>query len=264
MERPGVAAVGLPPPRPRVSSAIVLLGDDLLEWILLALGGALLVGNVMALVRPPEERQARAISNGHRCSAASCTQPSGQSPRSGRWPRCWSCDQLPSPPVTTPPSRARSLAALVLTAGACSDDGPDRDADGRIDIRGRPVGVRPGSGRLRRLDDSLERPTRRCRWCRATTRTRPRCTRWSRSRTSTPTPASVSCRTAPSSSASREFADYVGVDLVDSDALLHLHDPVDPGLAGGCRPHGRVHGVSAGRPSKGRSPAPGSEASVGR
>jgi hypothetical protein len=57
MERPGVAAVGLPPPRPRVSSAIVLLGDDLLEWILLALGGALLVGNLMALVRPPEERR---------------------------------------------------------------------------------------------------------------------------------------------------------------------------------------------------------------
>ncbi|MDZ7677565.1 MAG: hypothetical protein U5K29_03325 [Acidimicrobiales bacterium] len=35
----------------------MLLGDDLLEWILLALGAALLVGNVMALVRPPQERQ---------------------------------------------------------------------------------------------------------------------------------------------------------------------------------------------------------------
>jgi hypothetical protein len=30
-----------------------LLGDDLLVWILLAMGGALLAGNVMALVRPP-------------------------------------------------------------------------------------------------------------------------------------------------------------------------------------------------------------------
>lgn len=35
----------------------MFLGDDLLEWILLALGAALLVGNVMALVRPPQERQ---------------------------------------------------------------------------------------------------------------------------------------------------------------------------------------------------------------
>jgi hypothetical protein len=34
----------------------MLLGDDLLEWILLALGAALLVGNVLALVRPPEQR----------------------------------------------------------------------------------------------------------------------------------------------------------------------------------------------------------------
>jgi hypothetical protein len=29
-------------------------GDDLLPWLLLALGGALFVGNVMAVVRPPE------------------------------------------------------------------------------------------------------------------------------------------------------------------------------------------------------------------
>ena len=29
------------------------LGDDLLAWLVLALGGALLVGNVMAIVRPP-------------------------------------------------------------------------------------------------------------------------------------------------------------------------------------------------------------------
>jgi hypothetical protein len=31
----------------------LLLGDDLIVWILLALGGAMFVGNVMALVRPP-------------------------------------------------------------------------------------------------------------------------------------------------------------------------------------------------------------------
>lgn len=29
------------------------LGEDLIVWLLLALGGALFVGNVMALVRPP-------------------------------------------------------------------------------------------------------------------------------------------------------------------------------------------------------------------
>ena len=29
------------------------LGDDLLAWLVLALGGALLVGNVLAMVRPP-------------------------------------------------------------------------------------------------------------------------------------------------------------------------------------------------------------------
>ncbi len=29
------------------------LGDDLLAWMLLAFGGAMLIGNVLALVRPP-------------------------------------------------------------------------------------------------------------------------------------------------------------------------------------------------------------------
>ncbi len=33
----------------------MFLGDDLLAWLVLALGGALLVGNVMAIVRPPAE-----------------------------------------------------------------------------------------------------------------------------------------------------------------------------------------------------------------
>jgi hypothetical protein len=32
----------------------MFLGDNLLPWLLLALGGALGVGNVMAIVRPPE------------------------------------------------------------------------------------------------------------------------------------------------------------------------------------------------------------------
>ena len=33
----------------------LFLGDDLLAWILLALGGALACGNLLALVRPPEQ-----------------------------------------------------------------------------------------------------------------------------------------------------------------------------------------------------------------
>ena len=31
----------------------MFLGDNLLAWLVLALGGALLVGNVLALIRPP-------------------------------------------------------------------------------------------------------------------------------------------------------------------------------------------------------------------
>ena len=31
----------------------LFLGEDLLAWLVLALGGAMVVGNVMALVRPP-------------------------------------------------------------------------------------------------------------------------------------------------------------------------------------------------------------------
>lgn len=34
----------------------MFLGDDLLPYLVLALGGALVVGNVMALVRPPQKR----------------------------------------------------------------------------------------------------------------------------------------------------------------------------------------------------------------
>lgn len=36
----------------------LLLGDDLIVWIVLALGGAMFAGNVVALVRPPEVKQA--------------------------------------------------------------------------------------------------------------------------------------------------------------------------------------------------------------
>jgi len=33
----------------------VLLGDDLLPWITLAIGGALALGTILALVRPPQK-----------------------------------------------------------------------------------------------------------------------------------------------------------------------------------------------------------------
>jgi hypothetical protein len=33
----------------------MFLGEDLLAYLVLAIGGALCVGNVMAIVRPPEE-----------------------------------------------------------------------------------------------------------------------------------------------------------------------------------------------------------------
>lgn len=36
----------------------MFLGEDILAWLVLALGGALAVGNFLALVRPPDKRQA--------------------------------------------------------------------------------------------------------------------------------------------------------------------------------------------------------------
>ena len=33
----------------------MFLGEDLLAWLVLAIGGALFVGNVLAVVRPPAE-----------------------------------------------------------------------------------------------------------------------------------------------------------------------------------------------------------------
>jgi len=35
----------------------MFLGDDLIVWLLLAMGAALFAGNLMALIRPPERRQ---------------------------------------------------------------------------------------------------------------------------------------------------------------------------------------------------------------
>lgn len=35
----------------------MFLGEDLLAWLVLALGGALAVGNGLALVRPPQKKQ---------------------------------------------------------------------------------------------------------------------------------------------------------------------------------------------------------------
>ena len=37
----------------------VFLGDDLLAWLVLAVGGALFVGNVVAIVRPPDKPEDR-------------------------------------------------------------------------------------------------------------------------------------------------------------------------------------------------------------
>ena len=34
----------------------MFLGEDILAWLVLALGGAMFVGNVLALVRPPQRR----------------------------------------------------------------------------------------------------------------------------------------------------------------------------------------------------------------
>jgi len=35
----------------------MFLGDDLLAWLALALGGALFAGNLFALIRPPEQTE---------------------------------------------------------------------------------------------------------------------------------------------------------------------------------------------------------------
>ncbi len=35
----------------------MFLGEDLLQWLLLALGGALFAGNLIAVVRPPAQQR---------------------------------------------------------------------------------------------------------------------------------------------------------------------------------------------------------------
>jgi len=35
---------------------VVFLGQDLLVWLVLAIGGAMAAGNLMAVVRPPEKK----------------------------------------------------------------------------------------------------------------------------------------------------------------------------------------------------------------
>lgn len=44
----------MPPKRPFT----VFLGENLIEWLLLALGGAMALGNLAALVRPPSRPHA--------------------------------------------------------------------------------------------------------------------------------------------------------------------------------------------------------------
>ncbi len=39
----------------------MFLGEDLIQWLLLALGGALFAGNVMAIVRPPADPEEDAL-----------------------------------------------------------------------------------------------------------------------------------------------------------------------------------------------------------
>lgn len=56
---PGKARVG-PGSAPYASSSLApmeYLGDDLLAWMVAALGGALAVGTLLALTRPPAESQ---------------------------------------------------------------------------------------------------------------------------------------------------------------------------------------------------------------
>lgn len=43
--------------RYRGTLCAMFLGKDLIVWLLLALGGAMFAGNVMALVKPPETRR---------------------------------------------------------------------------------------------------------------------------------------------------------------------------------------------------------------
>lgn len=50
--------IGPPNHRSVVTLLCMFLGDDILAWLVLALGGALAVGNLLALVKPPASARA--------------------------------------------------------------------------------------------------------------------------------------------------------------------------------------------------------------
>ena len=55
--RPGWHDAGLPSMVVIRGTWRVFLGEDILIWLVLALGGAMAVGNLMAIVRPPETKR---------------------------------------------------------------------------------------------------------------------------------------------------------------------------------------------------------------
>ena len=61
----------------------VLGGPDILAYLVLALGAAMAVGSVLALVRPPDARQEGDLEQAP-VPAAWCSRRSGSSPPSGR------------------------------------------------------------------------------------------------------------------------------------------------------------------------------------
>lgn len=50
----------------RPTLAAVLGGPDLMQWLVLAFGGAMLVGNVAALARPPARRPGQSLTRAPR------------------------------------------------------------------------------------------------------------------------------------------------------------------------------------------------------
>lgn len=60
----GTATLGRPSPTERIivlGAETPFLGDDLIVWLLLALGAAMLAGNVAALLRPPGKSRPGAL-----------------------------------------------------------------------------------------------------------------------------------------------------------------------------------------------------------
>ena len=55
--RPGRGCPALPPEWVGGEDAGMFLGEDLLAWLVLAVGGAMAVGNGLALFRPPEDKR---------------------------------------------------------------------------------------------------------------------------------------------------------------------------------------------------------------